>query len=406
MNMRARVVLVLVVLAIVVLAPAAFVPSPRVAASSQASIGLTLGTPRQLFHRNQPDSLGLFNVPDMHTAVLQVPDKSYLVWIAGVIGRGGEGSTARLSTKDFLTYKNAGPGSATRAQPVFRPSCRGETDAPDCRQNHDASYAGANAVITAANGKDLLMLYEAGNTRTLAPSGAERGGGEYNVMALARSTDKGLTWTRQGAVVSGPDPMPTAPTGVMQPGISEAGVIVANGFLYMFFQYVPNEASEPDAPSVIQMARAPVASDGAPSAWTKYDNGSFGVQPGLGGHGSTIVATGPGSGCTRPVQVWAAFNTYLNAYVLTFLCNEGWFFSTSTDLVTWAAPTQFLKMLMFRTCEPMDENYILVTPGNPGGVIGQTGYVLYSHTSARGVRCPTLDPHELWMRPFTFTKSP
>jgi hypothetical protein len=47
--------------------------------------------------------MGMFNVPDMHTAVLQRPDKSYLLWITGNIGPSGS-SIAMLSTKDFLTY--------------------------------------------------------------------------------------------------------------------------------------------------------------------------------------------------------------------------------------------------------------------------------------------------------------
>jgi hypothetical protein len=104
------------------------------------------------------------------------------------------------------------------------------------------------------------------------------------------------------------------------------------------------------------------------------------------------------------VQVWPAFNTYLNAYVLTYLCSEGWFFSTSTDLVTWTPPTQFLALPMWRPCQPMDMNYVMVTPGKPGNVIGQTGYVLYAHTDHKGLNCDKFYPHQLWVRPFTFTK--
>jgi hypothetical protein len=193
--------------------------------------------------------------------------------------------------------------------------------------------------------------------------------------------------------------------GTTQPGISEPGVIVANGFIYMFYQYVPNQDSEPEAPSIIQAARSPVAKDGRPGTWTKYYNGSFGTQPGIGGLGWPVVATGTVSGCTRPVQVWPVFSTYLKAYVLTFLCNEGWFFSTSTDLLIWTPPAQFLDMPMWRNCQPMDWNFILVTPGDPGGVIDQTGYVLYAHTDSRGLNCDKYNPHELWARPFTF-KSP
>jgi hypothetical protein len=54
----------------------------------------------------------------------------------------------------------------------------------------------------------------------------------------------------------------------------------------------------------------------------------------------------------------------------------------------------------------MEANYILVTPGNPGEVIGQAGDVLYSITSSRGMPSPRMVPHELRMRPFTSTKSP
>jgi hypothetical protein len=50
---------------------------------------------------------------------------------------------------------------------------------------------------------------------------------------------------------------------------------------------------------------------------------------------------------------------------------------------------------------PVDENVILVTPGNPPQVIGQTGIVLYAHSPAwQNV------PHELYSRPFTFQKNP
>ena len=360
------------------------------------SVGINLGTPQQIFQFGHPDALSMFNVPDMHTAVLQQPDKSYLLWITGNIGPSG-GSIAMLSTKDFIHYQNAGPGTATSAEPVMAPGCL-KSD-PSCRQNYDADYVGANSVITAGNGKDLLMFYEAGNKSI---GNSEPGGWEYNVMALARSADNGLTWTRQGVVLSGSDPKPNS-VGTAQPGVSEPGTIVANGYIYMFFQYVPDQDSEPEAPSVIQVARAPVATDGAPGSWTKYYNGAWG-EPGLAGRGAAIVATGKGSGCTRPVQVWPAFSTYLNAYVLTFLCNQGWFYSTSTDLVTWASPTGFLNMPMWQSCQPMDLNYILVTPGYPGGVIGQTGYVLYAHTDHKGLNCDKFYPHELWVRPFAFTK--
>ncbi len=69
---------------------------------------ITLGEPQQIFQFRRPDSMGLFNVPDMHTAVLQQHDQSYLLWITGNIGPSG-GSIARLSTKVFSTMRMPDP---------------------------------------------------------------------------------------------------------------------------------------------------------------------------------------------------------------------------------------------------------------------------------------------------------
>jgi hypothetical protein len=367
-----------------------------------APIAIHLGTPQPVFQFGQPDALGLFNVPDMHTAVLPQSDGSYRLWISGNIGTNG-GSVGLLSTTDFFHYLNAGPGTPNQAEAVFTPSCDGFTKA--CLGNIDADYAGANAVLPASHGTDLLMFYEAGN-KSFGGTNYGHSDGEFNVIALARSTDQGLHWTREGTVLSGPDPQPEAPPGTSQPGISEPGVVLANGYYYMFYQYIPNQPTEPEAPSVIQAARAPVASDGAPGNWMKYYHGSW-SEPGIGGHADIILPTGTPLGCTRPVQVWPVFSNYLNAFVLLFLANEGWFFSTSTDLISWTPPANFLPELMWQNCQPMDWNYVFVTPGMPAGVIGQSGYVLYAHTDSKGLNCPGgFSPHELWVRPFNFTKAP
>ena len=365
-----------------------------------ASVSITLDAdrqPLQITHQNQPDALTMYNIPDMHTAVLQQPDQSYLLWISGNIGPNG-GSVARLSTPDFIRYANAGPGTPTKAQAVFTPSCLNSD--PSCVQNYDADYAGANSVIRASNGTDLLMFYEAGNQNN-------GGGWEYNVMALARSTDNGLTWTRQGVVLSGSDPKPTSKPSAVQPGIGEPGIVTANGFHYMIYFYHPNEPANPLLGDFLQIARAPVSSDGAPGAWMKYYNGTW-TQPGLGGLGSTILPIDGSSGITGTTEAWPVFSTYLNAYVVVFLANQGWYFSTSTDLLTWAPPKPFAPQVPrpFQACLPSESNFVLVTPGNQPGVIGQTGYVLYAHTDREGLTCGTYYPHELWVRSFTFGKTP
>ncbi len=218
----------------------------------------------------------------------------------------------------------------------------------------------------------------------------------YSVVALATSTDNGLSWTRDGPVISGSDPKPTTDPKNAANGADQSGAIVANGYIYDFYPYFPSTPSSQDMG--IQVARAPISGDAAPGTWNKYHEGAFGAQAGLGGLGSQVV---PSTGaCTRPAQPWLAFSTYLNEYVMVFICEQGWFFSTSTDLIAWTSPTEFYTAPVPMFTGETDENPSLVTPGNLGQVIGQTGYVLYANTPDWGN-----EPHELWMRPFTFTMS-
>ncbi len=354
-------------------------------------MGITLGTPRQLFHAGQPDALGMKGVPDQPLTPIQQPDKSYHLFIAGGDIGGERGLTGLIGTKDFLTY-SAVAGTPTEAQPVLVHSCPGDPGPTTCRDNIDANYAGADLVFPSSNGKDLVMIYQG---TTLNFGNTVGGGAFYSVVALATSADNGITWSRRGAIITGSDPKPTANPRPGAHGADQSGAIVAGGYIYDFYPYFPNRS---DAAPAIQAARAPAAGDGASGTWTKYYDGSFGSQPGLGGLGSPVIATP--STCHRPAQPWLTFSTYLNRYVMVFICEEGWFFSTSADLITWAAPIQFFTAPapMFTNGQETDENVSLVTPGNAGQVIGQTGYVLYASTPAWGK-----EPHELWMRPFTFT---
>ena len=353
------------------------------------NVKITLGNSVQIFHLDSADAMGMKNVPDQHTCIVRQPDSSYQIYITGVIG---EGSVALLSTKDFINYSPV-VGNSKRALPVFGSSCPGTPEPDSCAHRYDSDYAGANLVWTASNGKDLLMFYVAGNKSIE----------NWEVLAMARSTDNGHSWIRNGPVISSADPIPTSnlkTTSIL--GVVEPGAIIANGFIYAYYAYFPNPNAADSGKPTIQVARAPLSGDGAPGTWIKYYNGSFGSEPGLGGRGSQVVPDIPGN--TRPAQPWPVYSKYLNAYVLLFIANDGWFFSTSNDLVTWSQPKLFYNIKTFQDCQANDDNFVFVTPGNPGQVIGQTGIVIYSHTPHYGFgTCPTVQFHELWIRPFTFS---
>jgi hypothetical protein len=371
------------------------------AAQESPSANLTLGAvPIQLLQLRQFD---MWDVPDMHVAGVQQADKSYRVFMAGVIGPGGDGSTGMLvASSDFMTYR-PGVGTPKAAKAVLSPSCHGATYAPECVSNWDADYAGANTVLTAANGKDLLMIYQ-GETRTFGTTTNQRSP-FYAEIGVARSTDNGVTWGSRAAIISGTEKQGSTSPGTETNGVPEPGAIVANNFIYVFYPYFRQATSPPGAgPAAIQVARAPVVGDGAPGTWTKYFNGSFGSEPGLGGRADQVVPTV--SACSGPQQPWVTFSAYLKAHVLVFVCNEGWFYSTSTDpsLVKWTAPVQFYapRSPLFTKGEPNDDHLILVTPGNPMQVIDQAGLVLYAHTPSFGVGTGQNEPQELWCRTFTF----
>ena len=364
------------------------------AAPLPPDVNINLGTPQQLFHSGEPDAMEMTTVPDMHTTFIRQPDSTYRVWITGHFYSDSiYGGTGLITTKDFLTYKPV--GNSTIAQVVLPPSCRPGTAA--CWNQYDADYAGADLVFPASNGSDLLMLYHAQSIYYGVRAPDEKNDPAWCVVGLARSSDNGVTWQRQGAVISGSDTKPdTIPTGGIM-GAVEPGGIVADGYIYVFYAYFPTQGDSDSGPSTIQVARAPVSGDGAPGSWTKFYKGSFGSQAGLGGVGSQVVPTVFSD--SRPAQPWPVYSTYLNAYVLIFICEGGWYFSTSPDLVTWTPPKQFFTAPVneFTVGQQTDENVVLVTPGTREQTIGQAGYVLYSHTPAWHNT-----PDELWMMPFAF----
>jgi hypothetical protein len=371
-------------------------PPPNDASGAAAPVSISLGPAEQIL---LPGDLGLFSVPDVQLSLIQQPDGAYDVWIGGTVS-GNNGAVAMLSTTDFANYMPV-VSAGGKATPVFTASapmpCASGVPGSAAI---DAQYAASGTVFPAANGKDLLMIYHAEN-HTFAGS-CYKVLPFYATIGLARSADGGRSWTRQGAVITGRDSQPTtAPSMNAGWGAAVPASIVANGYVYTFYADYAVPGSGHSADNPIAVARAPVASDGAPGKWQKWSQGSFGT-PGIGGDSTPIVPIA-GTPCVFPRQPGISFNSYLKQYLLTMVCGAGWFFSLTSDLAAeaWSPPVQFFSAPVDnQRLQPGDEydwHFALVTPGQTSGqTTGKTGFALWSRGGF-----PNTPIHMLWRRTFT-----
>jgi hypothetical protein len=175
----------------------AVVPPAAVPATEALSIDsiASVGPEQNVIPRGQ---WGTQYVPDDHATYLASNGVANF-WISGGTKKLGGGYTLAMSTKDFLHFVPRVSHGRTIV-PVLGPNHPG-SNAPD------ADYAGPGSVIP--DGRDLLMLYH-GENHTLG--GVHYTDGTYySSILLARSHDGGLTWKREGAIITGMDPKPSKP---------------------------------------------------------------------------------------------------------------------------------------------------------------------------------------------------
>jgi len=331
-----------------------------------------------------PGSPGLLFVPDEHLSYLRQPDGSYKMWVSG-------GGTLGFTTPDMLRLTSMKTANGVPTT-VLAPSGPGSTA-------FDADYAGAGSVFPAANGTDLLMIYHAENH--LFGSTHYPGTPFYASIGLARSTDGGVSWQREGRILSGHDPQqpsqPATGAGALTPSAIETG-----GYIYVLFREIDLQSKTQG----LAIARAPVASDGAPGSWQKLDEGSFST-PGLGGEFTPLQLVLDPSDEGDMRQPFVSFNSYLQAFLLTIVGNGGIYFSTSPDLLTWSAGQIVLPALVADgtvtpTTAPYNWYPTLVSLDQASETTtDQTGYLYY----AKGANDGT--PHHImYRRPFSLTLSP
>lgn len=333
-----------------------------------------------------PGSAGLEFTPDEHLSYRHRPDGTYDMWVSG----GGTIGTLGFNTPDLLALTSMRTVSGVPAG-VFVPAGPGTTA-------FDADYAGAGSVFPAANGTDLLMIYHAENHLF---SGVDYAGSPfYAGIGLARSTDGGQTWTREGEIIAGHDAQqPTqqpSGAGALTPAAIESG-----GYIYVLFREIDLQSHV----SGLCIARAPVASDGAPGSWQKYDQGSFST-PGLGGTVTPLALTLDPASIKDQRQPSVSYNAYLGSFAMVVVGNGGIYLATSQDLIHWSAgrvivPAPVPDATVTPSTEPFNWYPTLVTPADSSDeVTGQAGYLYY----AKGLGDGTAH-HFMYRRPFTITRS-
>jgi hypothetical protein len=334
-----------------------------------------------------PGAPNLLFTPDEHVTYQHQPDGTYKLWAAG----GGKNGTFGFTSPDLLVLTSMVTTGGTAAG-VFLPAGAGTTA-------FDADYVGADSVFPAANGHDLLMIYHAENHLF---SGTDFPGTPfYASIGLARSRDGGLTWQREGQIIAGHDPQqPTqVPTGA---GALTPSAIETGGYIYVVFREIDLQTNV----SGIALARAPIASDGMPGSWQKYDQGTFGT-PGIGGTFTPLaIVLDPARESDRR-QPSLSFNSYLGTFVMTIIGNGGVYVATSPDLVTWSAGIVILPAPVpdggvTPTTAPYNWYADLISPDQPSeATTDQTGFLYY----AKGANDGT-PHHAMYRRPFIFIGSP
>lgn len=305
--------------------------------------------------------------PDEHLSFRRQADGSFRLWVAG----GGSAGTYGLASPDLVSFTSlATSGGAPIG--VLLPSGPRTTA-------FDADYAGAGSVFPAANGTDLLMIYHGENH--LFNGVLSSGNPFYAAIGLARSSDGGVTWTREGEIIAAHDPqLPTQASGGA--GALTPSAIESGGYIYVLFREIDPQSKA----TGFAIARAPIASDGMPGNWQKYSGGTFSTA-GLGGTFTplNIVLDPAVPGDMRQPQV--SFNTYLNQFLMICIGNGGVYAQTSPDLINWTPGVVILKApvpdstVSFSTKPPSPFNWYptIVSTDQPSDQTSdQTGFLYYA----------------------------
>ncbi len=340
------------------------------------SDGLLLSDPQPLFTGT---ALGMNAMPDQQTPILHRSDGAYQLFVTGVLP-GRPGGVVSVFTSPDLTraaeYQTGGPvlkpprqkvrgGGATCADPSGGDGC--------------ADYIGMESVFETTAPGHLVGFYIADQTEFAAgncPKGAF-----YGQLGVATSQDDGRTWTRHGPTLRG-GTIPSTCTKPQGPiALNQPTLLKAAGSYYVYFALGGSPAHG------LAVARASVRPDGMPGPWDVFQGGRWVPMPLDSGHVadvSTAEMVVPMAAYTT--MPWISYNTYLQTYLLTFVTQDGFYYSKlenhDLDAQRWTTPQVFAQVPGGRNwarCDTTWENLSFVTPGAADNhVTGKDGYVVLS----------------------------
>jgi hypothetical protein len=223
---------------------------------------------------------------------------------------------------------------------------------------------------------NLLMVYHAEiNTVTTHSF--------YSVLALAASTDNGMSWTDLGEIIRvnqayrndldgydiGDPPLVTSPDGK---------------YFYIYFRdWLANGTTHwGNTITLVSVARAPIievltaAFSNEPHAafFQKYYAGDWRLEPGIGGYSTDLNPSAPYSG-----ELQVAYNADLQRYVM--IIGEGALFAyaESPDGLRWTSPV----LLHQFTGQP--NTYVMpVGTGSDPRILGKQFYLFYTYGGSGG----------------------
>ncbi len=223
---------------------------------------------------------------------------------------------------------------------------------------------------------NLLMVYHAEIPTITTQS-------FYSVLALAASTDNGMSWTDLGEIIRvnqayrsdldgfdiGDPPMAISPDGK---------------YFYIYFRdWLANGTTHwGNTVTSASVARAPIAevitaafgSKPHAAAFQKYYWGSWELQPGIGGYSTDL---NPNAAYSGELQV--AYNSDLRRYVM--IIGEGVLFAyaESLDGLHWTTP-----VLLYQFADVQNTYVMPVGTGNDPQILGKQFHLFYTYGGSGG----------------------